>query len=187
MPPRRRSNIGRRTRNNARRARHRVEQQNEAIVEPLNRAVANSGGLNNVNARRQRQVNLLNAAFNYDCSVDYKSHQLVQIGTMCIVCTHCNAYKFKNEAPGLCCMNGKVKLQELAVPPEPLRYLVSGTTPESKHFLDKIQTYNSCFQMTSFGATYIVRDIFMPTFKVLKDDKVLANRMVFTSLHKIKF
>ncbi|XP_067646742.1 uncharacterized protein [Eurosta solidaginis] len=36
----------------------------------------------------------------------------------------------------------------------------------SKHFLSHIQEYNAAFQMTSFGATKIVRDNFMPTFKI---------------------
>ncbi|XP_075437913.1 LOW QUALITY PROTEIN: uncharacterized protein LOC142476424 [Ascaphus truei] len=44
---------------------------------------------------------------------------------------------------------------------------MSGTTSESKHFLQNIRKYNSCFQMTSFGATSIVEQIgFKSTFKV---------------------
>ncbi|XP_075465454.1 uncharacterized protein LOC142499645 [Ascaphus truei] len=43
----------------------------------------------------------------------------------------------------------------------------SGTTSESKHFLQNIRKYNSCFQMTSFGATSIGEQIgFKSTFKV---------------------
>lgn len=66
----------------------------------------------------------------------------------------------------MCCANGKVKLLALNSPLEPLCSLVSGISPQLKHFLEKIQTYNSCFQMTSFGATNIIRNNFMPTFKV---------------------
>jgi hypothetical protein len=58
-------------------------------------------------------------------------------------------------------------LAPLVPPPEPLRSLVSGTENDSTHFLTNIQKYNSCFQMTSFGATHVVRDNFMPTFKVI--------------------
>ncbi|XP_049823424.1 uncharacterized protein LOC126265582 isoform X2 [Aethina tumida] len=62
------------------------------------------------------------------------------------VCSHCKALKYKNEANGLCCANG------------------IGT--DSIHFLKNIQQYNNCFQMTSFGATNVVRENFMPTFKI---------------------
>jgi hypothetical protein len=66
----------------------------------------------------------------------------------------------------MCCANGKVKLPELNLPREPLKSLVSGVTSQSKHFLANIRRYNSCFQMTSFGAKEIVHENFMPTFKV---------------------
>ncbi|CAG5115735.1 unnamed protein product, partial [Candidula unifasciata] len=82
------------------------------------------------------------------------------------VCVHCSAFKFKNETPGMCCAGGKVKLPVLHSPPEPLSSLVAGDTSQSKHFLANIRKYNSCFQMTSFGATNIVRENYMPTFKV---------------------
>lgn len=67
----------------------------------------------------------------------------------------------------MCCSSGKVKLPALEPPPEPLESLMSGTTPRSKHFLENIRKYNSCFQMTSFGANNAVCEPgFMPTFKV---------------------
>ncbi|XP_050064304.1 uncharacterized protein LOC126555410 [Aphis gossypii] len=81
-------------------------------------------------------------------------------------CSHCKALKYKNEANGLCCANGKVKLIPLDPPPEPLYSLVSGIGTDSIHFLTNIQQYNNCFQMTSFGATNVVRENFMPTFKI---------------------
>lgn len=43
---------------------------------------------------------------------------------------------------------------------------ISGETQESKHFLTNIRKYNTSFQMTSFGATNIIRDNCMPTFKI---------------------
>lgn len=122
-------------------------------------------------ARRQRHasnVDLNLAAFLYDCSIDYSSHPLVCIGQMDVVCDHCGALKFAGETPGLCCLNGKVKLPSLAHPPEPLYSLLCGETPESRHFLANTQKYNGCFQMTSFGAEIIAEHGFNPTFKVYK-------------------
>lgn len=112
------------------------------------------------------QTKLRNIGFYYNSTYDYSSHQLVAIGTMDFICEHCGALKFKNETSGLCCLNGKVVLPPLNPPIGILHALVSGTTAESKHFLDKIQTYNSLFQMTSFGATDVIKDNFMPTFQV---------------------
>lgn len=122
------------------------------------------------NAQRSQMnvnVDLHRAGFQYNNAIDYNLHKFVVISDMNTVCQYCEALKFKNESLGMCCAGGKVQLQELQYPPEPLATLLSGTTPESKHFLDKIQTYNSCFQMTSFGATNIITDHFMPTFKVI--------------------
>ncbi|XP_039969017.1 uncharacterized protein LOC126764705 [Bactrocera neohumeralis] len=100
--------------------------------------------------------------YNFDC--DYSQHGA--IGPMDIICTHCNAAKFRGETAGMCCSSSKVKLPALEPPPEPLHSLLTGESPTSKHFLQNIQAYNSCFQMTSFGATKIIRDSFMPTFKI---------------------
>ncbi|CAF1021035.1 unnamed protein product [Adineta steineri] len=84
-----------------------------------------------------------------------------------VCCPHCKAFKWSGETPGMCCSNGKVKLAPLRLPPEPLESLMLGETSESKHFLDNIRKYNSCFQMTSFGTSEKVTDTgFMPTFRV---------------------
>lgn len=124
--------------------------------------------------RRSHSIgNLDRAGFNYDHNIDYASHPSIQIGKMDKVCNKCNAFKFKNETDGMCCAGGKVKLTPLSPPPEPLFSLVGGRTNQSKHFLKFIQSYNCCFQMTSFGVQHIVRDRFMPTFKV--------NNVVFNS------
>ncbi|GFY26352.1 uncharacterized protein TNCV_25491 [Trichonephila clavipes] len=66
----------------------------------------------------------------------------------------------------MCCASGKVKLPELHSPPEPLSTFLSGVTRVSKHFLENIRKYNSCFQMTSFDAMNIVRENYMPTSSV---------------------
>ncbi|GIY77822.1 hypothetical protein CDAR_370201 [Caerostris darwini] len=87
-------------------------------------------------------------------------------------CPHCHALKFKNEPAGLCCASGKVQLPEIETPPEPLYGLLIGTDPDSSLFLKSIRTFNSCFQMTSFGATEIVQNNaangqqFNSTFKI---------------------
>ena len=83
------------------------------------------------------------------------------------VCSYCDALKWPGEAPAICCSNGKVKLPSLRLPPETLESLMLGTAATSKHFLENIRKYNSCFQMTSFGATSDVCEPgLMPTFKV---------------------
>jgi hypothetical protein len=106
-------------------------------------------------------------AFRYDPANNYDSHPQLHIGQMTHVCSNCHALKWLGEAPGMCCSGGKVRLPALRPPPEPLESLMSGTTSQSKHFLENIRKYNSCFQMTSFGATNQVSEpSFMATFKV---------------------
>jgi hypothetical protein len=86
---------------------------------------------------------------------------------MTAVCNHCQAKRYIGESPGMCCSNGKVRLPPLNPPPDPLMSYMSGTSAESKHFLQNIRKYNSCFRMTSFGVTSTVEDPgFMPTFKI---------------------
>ena len=82
------------------------------------------------------------------------------------ICPYCKALKFNGETMGMCCASGKVKLPLMAAPLEPLKTFLTGTTSESKRFLSKIRKYNSCFQMTSFGAQIESLDQFMSTFKV---------------------
>lgn len=81
-------------------------------------------------------------------------------------CCHCHALKWDKESKGLCCCNGKVKLELLRAPEEPLYSLFNGEHPDSNHFLTNIRSYNSCFQMTSFGANVTAMPGFMPTFRV---------------------
>lgn len=50
--------------------------------------------------------------------IDYSSHQIVTIGPMNVMCQYYKEFMYKNEAPGLCCTRGKVKLIPLI--PEPL-------------------------------------------------------------------
>lgn len=117
--------------------------------------------------KSRTRKNLNKEAFNYNKDYNYQMHRDINIGSMNIVCPYCHALKFKKETAGMCCSNGKVILSPLDDPPEPLLTYVTGITKESKYFLQHIRKYNSCFQMTSFGATNIVKfNNFMPTFKV---------------------
>lgn len=185
-----RQNIGRRSRRNARRLIRRVADSEE---QRMQRNLATQRRYVQSRAVRSNQTvsnrNLHRATFNYDARTNYSLHKSVLIGTMSIKCRHCQAFRFKNETEGLCCAGGKVTLPALNTPPEPLRSLVLGNTSESKHFLANIQIYNSCFQMTSFGATKIIHDNFMPTFKVIfghdiitttLDDKYFVFQLVFS-------
>ena len=121
-------------------------------------------------SRRKKQeqwANKQQAAFHYDHRIDYEHDQDVIIGKMEYTCKHCKAMKWKGEAAGMCCSKGKVRLPLIAEPPEPLKSLLSATSPDSKHFLKHIRAYNNCYQMTSFGATRQVHEPgYMPTFKV---------------------
>ncbi|GFS54039.1 uncharacterized protein TNCV_3762361 [Trichonephila clavipes] len=107
-------------------------------------------------SRRTLYADLNLSAFHYYSNNDYNLHPNA-IGKMDKICMYCSALKFKNETRGMCCASGKVKLPELHSPPEPLLTFLSGVTRVSKHFLENIRKYNSCFQMTSLGATNIVR------------------------------
>ena len=102
----------------------------------------------------------------YVADYEFSQHPSVDIGKMNIVCRFCRAMKFRHEAPGMCCAGGKVRLPELRDPPEPLASLMIAESNEGKKFLRNIRRYNSCFQMTSFGATEIVRENYMPCFKI---------------------
>lgn len=88
------------------------------------------------------------------------------IGRMTEICQFCNALKWNGEANGMCCSAGKIRLDPILEPPEPLKSLLTGEHPLSKHFLDSIRAYNSAFQMTSFGAKQVPEPGYMPTFKV---------------------
>lgn len=53
----------------------------------------------------------------------------------------------------------------LEEPVEPLKGLFSGSTEESRHFLNNIRKYNACFHMTSFGVDRVISmPGFSPTF-----------------------
>ncbi|VVC25441.1 Hypothetical protein CINCED_3A005442 [Cinara cedri] len=114
----------------------------------------------------------LRLAFQYEPDIEYYAHSKVVIDAMDKECPHCHALKFKNEPAGVYCASGKVQLPEIETPSEPLNGLLIGTDPDSNVFLKSIRTFNSCFQMTSFEATEIVRNTnatgqqYSSTFKI---------------------
>ncbi|CAF1606327.1 unnamed protein product [Rotaria magnacalcarata] len=117
-------------------------------------------------SRAARWAFMEREAFQYDPTKNYDNHCQLYIERMTEIYSYCDAFKWPGEAPGMCCSIGKVKLPSLRLPPEPLESLMSGTTATSKHFLENIRKYNSCFQMTSFGATSEVCEPgFMPRSK----------------------
>ncbi|XP_054722399.1 uncharacterized protein LOC129232184 [Uloborus diversus] len=108
-----------------------------------------------------------NAAFKYSASVNYSADPSCQIGSMSFQCKYCSAFKWKQEAPELCCLNGKVDIPYGSEPPEFLRTLYSEESTDAKHFVRNFRRYNACFSMTSFGAEKEVKEAgFMPTLKV---------------------
>ena len=122
-----------------------------------------------VRLRHSRDLNdpLFGAAFSYTAAMDYQALPAVNIGKLDHVCQFCSARSFRGEADGLCCCNGRVRVDPICQPPEPILTLFSGLYAESRQFLRNIRRYNSCFQMTSFGVTGNVAEAeFMPTFRV---------------------
>ena len=108
-----------------------------------------------------------NEAFHYNPTSDYINFPQIYIGKMDVECKFCKAIKFKGEESGLCCLNGKVKLPDYNKLPDPLKRLINGTHPQSKEFFSLIRTYNSSFQMTSFGTSApLQQQQFISTFKI---------------------
>ncbi|GFT36845.1 uncharacterized protein TNCV_174561 [Trichonephila clavipes] len=111
-------------------------------------------------------------AFEYEQDIQYYAHSNVGIGAMHKECQHCNALKFKNEPAGLCCVSGKVQLPEIETPSAPMNRLLIGTDSDTNLFMKSNRIFNSCFQMTSFGATETVKNNaskgqqFNSTFKI---------------------
>lgn len=178
MPPIRRSNLGRRTRraiisqnvrdNQTQEERAEQNEWRRAHIAQVRAAQSPPQIRQNVTRRRPLiNVGLNRAAFEYDSAIAYKDLRCVHIGSLSVVCQHCNALKFQSETPGLCCAGGKVKLPVLTHPPEPLYSLLYGNTMQSKHFLANTQKYNGCFQMTSFGAEVVDAPGYNPSYKVM--------------------
>ncbi|CAE1303705.1 unnamed protein product [Acanthosepion pharaonis] len=129
--------------------------------------------LQTVNQRRHAQRGLCSPpkqfwfklGFNYETVLRLSGHKDLHIGSMSVVCGHCNAKRWSGESAGLCCSDGKVQLPPFQELPAPLKALLEGSSPESKHFLAKIRQYNCDFQ-TSFGGNAFREVGWNPTFKV---------------------
>ncbi|KAE9535543.1 hypothetical protein AGLY_007444 [Aphis glycines] len=121
--------------------------------------------------RALTRASFVRLAFEYAPDINYSAHTKIIIGAMDKICQYCQALKFRNETIGMCCAYGKVVLAPLPIPPEPLKSFLAGESDDSKLFLRKTRKFNSCFQMTSFGATKICDltsdgNNFVTTFKI---------------------
>ncbi|XP_073827769.1 uncharacterized protein [Musca autumnalis] len=103
------------------------------------------------------------------------------------ICRFCNAFKWKLESPGMCCLSGKVKLPAFGPLPEYIMSLLTGGHPDHKDFWKYIRQYNGCFQMTSFAAKQIKETGFMPTFKVQGQVYHLVGGLIPPSKEKAQF
>ncbi|CAB3244804.1 unnamed protein product [Arctia plantaginis] len=158
-------NAAQRIRTAESRAQESQEQRDERLQQNITRTRAarerNIATVRVLDRQRQRisrsltRASFVRLAFEYAPDINYSAHSKIAIGGMDKVCQYCQALKFRNEAAGMCCASGKVVLSPLPAPPEPLLSLLTGNSDDSKLFLRKIRKFNSCFQMTSFGATKI--------------------------------
>ncbi|CAG5055559.1 unnamed protein product [Parnassius apollo] len=169
MPRGRRANISRRTR-------HASQQQvySQNISEERQNIIRENARLRQRVSTRRSLASYNRLAFQYDPTANYSDDVNLDIGPMTTICRYCNALKFKRETAGLCCASGKVKLDPLLTPPQPLKPLFDRSDPDSSHFLQHILEYSNCFRMTSFGSNIIREGGFMPTCKI-KDTTHITN------------
>ncbi|RXW13481.1 hypothetical protein EST38_g12375 [Candolleomyces aberdarensis] len=83
------------------------------------------------------------------------------LGRMDAKCPHCHALHWADErlagtsveAPefGMCCQRGKVQLEPIPPPPQPLKRLLSSRDARSRQFRDNLWKYNRTFAFTSLG------------------------------------
>ena len=102
----------------------------------------------------------------YDSTIDYRNDMAISIGSPTIVCHYCSALKSKDESKGICCSNGRIKQDDIVVPPVTLKLLVDGNRPKLTEFLRNIGRYNNVFQMIPLKTQRVVEHGFMPTFEV---------------------
>ncbi|CAI6375927.1 unnamed protein product [Macrosiphum euphorbiae] len=167
--PKRKQNIGKNSLLNKRQKKlKKTHQVEDDIIEETKKSSSNQKQMSQRTERRKSKMkkNLEMKAFNYDCSDVFNNDHRISIGLMDIECKFCKALKFQDEFDNMCCGKGKVNLPDLTIPEEPLSTYLSGTTIESKHFLSNIRKYNSCFNMTSFGANRKKESGFQTTFKI---------------------
>ncbi|KAJ7280767.1 hypothetical protein C8J57DRAFT_960741, partial [Mycena rebaudengoi] len=83
------------------------------------------------------------------------------LGPMNLVCPQCGALHWKAELLskstansfhfGTCCLDGKIQLPAVRVPPQELRELYDGSSHYSKEFIKNIRSYNAAFALASLG------------------------------------
>ena len=78
------------------------------------------------------------------------------VGSMCIRCPKCLAFRFKKEKTTICCYNGKIASEHVNHPVvhPMLNELFMGDTPESRGFLKSIRKYNQAFAFTSMRSKF---------------------------------
>lgn len=93
---------------------------------------------------RQNTVQIEKLTFQYEANQDY-SVPIVIIGELNKEYTYCRAFKSMDEFQSLRCSNGKIKLQYFLAPPEPFKWLLTGSTVGPYDFLKTIRPYNNAF------------------------------------------
>ena len=82
------------------------------------------------------------------------------------VCSTCQSRLSKHEPNGLCCMNGKVRIDQLD-PPEEIKNLLKGDSELSKTYKKFSRLFNIMFQFTQFKAEEISMEEAKPAMKIL--------------------
>ncbi|KAI8543515.1 hypothetical protein RHMOL_Rhmol08G0224500 [Rhododendron molle] len=101
---------------------------------------------------------------NAQCPISPCRHFL---GKMNVLCPNCKAWHWMDEKLttsskkkplfGTCCLQGKVRLPLLIIPPPPLQALYDGNDDQSKSFRTHTREYNAANAFTSLGATLDTR------------------------------
>ena len=119
--------------------------------------------------RRARSVKMAGFCYDVTTYTDF-DRNYGNIGGMNIVCTYCQALRFKEEPAGMCCKHGRVEqdpfVPKIPKPPDQLMPLFSLQTSQSKQFIGNSRKYNSAFQMSSILTQWEVLPGFMPTVKI---------------------
>ncbi|XP_043468040.1 uncharacterized protein LOC122502180 [Leptopilina heterotoma] len=149
--------------------RQRLDRERPHVIYDLEPDIVRVHRLNEERLRHANRVlrkwqEKVNSGFSYNPLIEYS--QAANIGNMDNVCNHCRALRWTNESKGICCSSRKISLPPILEAPEPLRSLLDGHHYKSKSFLRNIRSYNSAFQMTSFGGNEIYEPGFRPTFRI---------------------
>ncbi|XP_019160752.1 PREDICTED: uncharacterized protein LOC109157307 [Ipomoea nil] len=109
-------------------------------------------------------ITIADETHNFDTGTSsvHANEEYYDFGDASNSCVHCGALfwfeerkkNYSSKGPTmfpLCCNNGKIKLQENALPPKGIFELFFGNDELSKKFLQDIRTYNAMFCFTSMG------------------------------------